>query len=262
MPPVILHPSHLTMFEGCAYQFELVHMKGFRKPPGFVAHIGSGVDESVNRNMLNKIEHDELMSVDELQEIARKALLARWDQEGVLLADDEKAKGEDRIKAESIDTTVRLAALHRNELAPMLNPAVVQDEWFVTLPGYDFCLSGTKDLVEADGSIDDLKTTDKTVAQAAESAFVQLTTYSLETWARTQKLPPKVRLHLLRRKIPKKNPPIEIYEGEPDYARFKPLLRRYQSMTRHIEAGLFQANGRHTWRCQPKYCGFYPCKNV
>lgn len=262
MERIVAHPSHLTSFELCAYRFYRTSILGERRPPGFVVPIGSSVNDAVDRDLQNKIDHGELLSVDEVQTISRDALVRRWDDEGVLLVGEEKEKGEAAMKAHAIEVTVRLATLHHNELAPLLQPQAVQVEWRMNLPSYSFDLSGCKDLVEIDESIDDLKTTDKALSAVADGAHAQMTTYAMETWARTKALPPKVRLHVVRRKIPKKSPPIEIIETVPDFKRFEPLLRRYESMAEHITAGRFHPNGRGTWTCQEKYCGFYPCKYV
>src|SRR6185436_4945942 len=87
-------------------------------------------------------------------------------------------EGLPKAKGAGIDKTVRLAELHATDVAPRLNPTVIQRKWTIELPNYPMDLTGWTDIEEGN-VVRDTKTTGKTPRVDEAHFSDQLTLYAL-----------------------------------------------------------------------------------
>src|SRR5688572_33095123 len=85
--------SQLDMLSKCGEQYRRRYVLGERLPPGVAMIVGGAVDKSVNANMTNKKDSGALLPIEQVQDTARDALNSEWERGGVVLQDDERARG-------------------------------------------------------------------------------------------------------------------------------------------------------------------------
>ena len=253
------HSSHIDTFESCQWLDYLVNFEGLRRPPGFALVVGGATHEPIEADMNNKKDKGELLTREEIMDIARDAVTHRWEKEGCRLVAEEKEKGNDKMKAEAVGLAISLADLHHEQLAPTIEPLHVEEPWVLELQGYPVDLAGRIDLQEKNGRLRDTKTSAKSPTAGQTDSMNQLTVYSLAAWKIPKfggKIPELAVDYLIKTKTPKS---VTEYTTRTK-GHFERLLRRLEIMIRVREAGNWYPTGRKTWKCCEKWCGFYPCK--
>lgn len=262
-----VHSSHIDTFESCQWLDRLVNFEGLRRPPGFALVVGGATHEPIEADMNNKKDTGELLTVEEIRDVARDAVTHRWEKEGCRLVAEEKEKGNDLMKKEAVDIAVSLATLHHNELAPAIEPWHVEEPWVLELKGYPIDLAGRIDLQEKPvngrraGRLRDTKTSAKSPTTGQTDSMNQLTVYSLAVWKIAKfggEIPELAVDYLIKTKTPKS---LTEYTTR-TRGHFERLLRRLEIMIRVREAGNWYPTGRKTWKCCEKYCGFWPCEHA
>jgi hypothetical protein len=113
------------MHNECGQRFYYRYVLGKRQPPGAFLIRGSAVDKSVTADLDNKIETDELLPDDIIEDIA--AEYVEKEKDSIELIDDEERKiGKEKVVAATKDEAVTLARLHHSGLAPTLKPFKTQ----------------------------------------------------------------------------------------------------------------------------------------
>lgn len=252
-----LHVSALNTISKCGAQFEKRYINGEKVPPSVPMIIGTATDKSVTADLGHKIETGgELLSDGDVQDIARDALTAEWEN-GVKVAEDDI---EDDIgsKGKAIDTSVALALLHHKDAAPAICPTHVQRSWVMDIEGLPIQLAGTIDIQEGMASIRDTKTSGKSPNKDAADVSLQLTTYALAVRQHDGAIPAAVALDFLVRTKKPKLVPLASKRTEAD---FPHLLERIYQVNRIIESGMFMPAPIDAWWCSAKWCGYHnTCK--
>lgn len=248
-----IHVSGLEMLSKCGEQFRRRYIEGEIIPPGVALVVGKSTHRSVARDLGNYIDKGELLSLEEIQDTARDALVSEW-QTGIRLDLDEQRVGIKKCRAEAIDKTVRLSTLHHREKAPYLKPTHIERPWVIEIPGYPLDLAGTLDIQEGSLCIRDTKTASKSPNKNEADHSLQLTAYALAVSVIDGIIIDSVALDYL---VDKKSPePVTLISrrGRED---FQVLLRRVERAIIAIEKGAFQPARESDWWCSPKYCGYY-----
>lgn len=250
-----LSHSALEMLSKCGEMYRRRYIEREKVPPGIALLVGRSVDESVNGNLTAKMSEGELLPLEQVRQIARDTLVTEWEQQGVALSDDEKAKGEAAVRGEAIDKSVGLAELHAAKVAPVLEPTDVQAKFEIELEGYGAVLSGVVDVVEGPTSLRDTKTASKTPSEDTAYLSDQLTIYALAGRVLRGEIPARLHLdYLVDTKVPK----VVHLETTRTEADFRPVLNRVETALKVIEAGAFvPANPSTSWWCSPRWCGFH-----
>lgn len=116
-----LHVSGIDMHNECGQRFYYRYVVGKKQPPGAFLIRGSAVDKSVTADLDNKIETDELLPDDIVEDIA--AEYVEKEKDSIELIDEEERKiGREKVIAATKDEAVTLARLHHSGLAPSLKP--------------------------------------------------------------------------------------------------------------------------------------------
>src|SRR5205809_8093913 len=88
-----LHISGINVMNECGKRFAFRYVLGIRRPPAVFMHIGSAVDESVTRDLQNKITTHELLPRTDVVDIAASTFEHRQAKEPIELEADDKKEG-------------------------------------------------------------------------------------------------------------------------------------------------------------------------
>lgn len=261
-----LHQSEMSSLEYCAYGFYLRKTLG-PKAPGIALSRGSATHVAIELNMRRKLDTGELAPLDEVEQAARDCVGQEFER-GIYLAPDErKAKAVEAWRDETVDAAVGLSSLHYHEVAPTVTPTHVERRWAVQVPGLSYDLAGQIDLQEvyrARPRVIDAKTSARTPSQAdidTGKYSLQFSVYGLAVKV-IDLLPPCFRLDGLVNL--KSGPKLVQLETHRTNEQYQALLDTVAAYVRQIELGDFPPNGRHSWKCCDKWCGYHEedCKYV
>ncbi len=247
----------------CGTQFEFRYVKNIRSEPGLAAVVGTGAHKSAEKNYLHKLETGELLSEEEVEQIARDATAERY-EDGVHLLPEEKSLP-DKGKGQAIDEAVVFARTHHRKVAPTVNPKSVERPWVVQINGLPFDLAGQFDVEEeetANGGtiavarerIRDLKTTRKSPSEADAHDSEQLTIYALAKKVVDGKLADELVLdYLVKLKSGTRHVTRPTVRTQED---LDVAVRRIANASQAIELGHFVPTDQSNWWCDPKWCGY------
>lgn len=246
-----LHATSLNI--QCGEAFRRRYLEGEIIPPGVAALVGSATDRAVTKNLQHKITtHGDLLPVEDVAETARDSVVAGW-QSGVKLDADEAALGPAVVKGHAADKAVRLAVLHAQQKAPVIQPTHVQRRWTLELRGFPVDLAGTLDIQEV-GSVRDTKTSAKAPSEFAAQTSMQLTAYHLAVGVIDGTPPASVSLDYL---VDTKQPKVITLTAVRDRGDYQALLNRVEMIAKAIETGTFLPVSPDHWMCTPKWCGYF-----
>lgn len=251
-----LHHTALNMLRRCGIQFVYRYVENSRKPPGIAALVGRGTHKAVEHDLKEKIATGKLLPDSVISDVARDGFYDAWES-GVHLSREEREDDVKKLKAKAVDQAVELAVLHHDEVAPMLNPELVETWWHMATDA-PFDLSGVFDVIETDGRVRDTKTKKATPSRTAAATSPQLSMYALARHVHGVTLPVQVALDtLVKTKTPKKD--IQLSERTADDLAVQE--RRIQRAFKVIESESFLPADPDDWACSERYCGwFQECK--
>lgn len=249
-----LHFSGLDKLWTCGEQFRRIYIEMERPTRGTYMAVGSGVDAAVNRNLENKILTGELLSVQEIKDVARDSAEIQWKVGDISLDADEVKLGLKQARADSIDKAVRLAELHAKDIAPNLKPTHVQRPWALELNGFPFDIVGTIDVQEGTESVRDTKTSGKSPNKDIADMSDQMTMYSLAIRTIDGVAPKAVALDYL---IDNKTPVAKTFTSDRSDDDFRTLLYRLENAAEVIQKQAFTPARPTDWVCSAKWCNFH-----
>lgn len=255
--------SQLNKLSQCGESYRRQYVLKQRQKASLSMIVGSAVDKSVTLNLDRKIMSGELMSVDEVREIAYQDFNTRLheelDGEGIMFKKSELEDGKQESIKEAEAKTIRLATMHAQIVAPKLSPVYVQRPLSIELPGYPFDLGGVIDIQELD-AVRDTKTKDKTPPEDAAFQEDQLTLYALLVMVCDGTIPQKLVLDCL---IDTKIPKYVARESTRVEEDFNPLLARIEAAYQALESGIFVPARESDWWCGEYSCSFWSsCRYV
>ena len=241
------------MYGQCPHRCEIVYYQGRRAAPGFALVRGTSTHAAIEANMRAKIETGLPSPREAIREIARDTVFSRIDQEGLALTKAEAARGLDRIRGEIVDSAVRLAALHYDELAPRITPLSIERRWALELPTRNVILTGRFD-VQVAGGLRDTKTKGKTPPIRAADLSDQLTMYAIAHHILEGSMPTYLSMDNL---IDIARPEVLVLETKRTEEDCRRFLLRLDAFLAAMRAGSFPPCPRDSWWCSSKWCGFY-----
>lgn len=255
-----LHQSSLDTLSACGIQFYRRYGLGEKLAPAVAMMVGTGVHASVRVNLEHKKDTGVMLSPDDVMDSARDEFVAEWNKTGPIETDEDVVVyGAAKVKAMGTDKAVRLAALHRQAIAPGIeDPTHLERQWVLDIEGFPYELAGAIDVTHRveDGKlyIRDTKTSGKTPNQNVAEESNQLSMYALALYRFEGSLPSGLALDYL---IDNKTPIAKTFKTTRDLSDFQPLMRRVEAATRIIESGNFMPAREDDWRCSKKFCGFW-----
>jgi len=244
--------TQLSTFERCGLQYLFRYVEKITIPPGVAMVKGAGVHGGAKANFEQKKEsHRDLpkghiieISVTEFERRAAK---------GVLLTPEEETVGYEKVLGQTKDSVVTLASIFADEVAPVYQPAYVEERHRIVVPDSEYDLMAIMDLATEDELVVDLKTGSKKKAAAEVQTSSQLTFYSLVYKKITGNLPRAVRLEVL---VDKKTPERQVLEGSRDLGHLQVLIARINRMVDAIAKGAFLPVEPSSFWCSKRFCGY------
>jgi hypothetical protein len=244
------------MLYRCGEQYRRRYGEGERLPPGIALVRGKSVHSANERNLVQKLETGELLSVAEVRDLAADS----FDKEvkgGGFVIDGEYAKMPVRKALDTAkDEAVDLSGLHAEQVAPSIQPTAIEVR--IELPpsqALEVPFISILDVIDDGTKIRDTKTTRKSPPSEAAHLSDQLTSQDLAYRARYHREPEELSLDYLVRTPSGKLTPSRLttHRSKADLGTF---LRRAQAALRMIEAEVFLPAPQDAWVCSERWCGY------
>ncbi|MDW7774581.1 MAG: hypothetical protein SCH71_16995 [Desulfobulbaceae bacterium] len=227
-------------------------------PPGIAAKIGTGVHKGAEINHLAKMQTGKDEPLDVVTDAARDGYIESLES-GVFFSHEELPRARTVI-AEGVDTVVSFAKLYHSEMAPRIQPALVEEKILMEVDDLPIPFSGIVDVYTTDKILPDIKTAGKSWSQADADSKLQPTLYRELIKFKTGEYPDKITFELF---IKTKTPKHALLETTRTREDFICLKRRASLMIQSINAGIFPPAEPGHWCCSPRWCGyFYTCKHI
>ena len=242
LPKDYISPTQINMYLRCPAQYYFRYILGMIIPPKSALTKGKAVHKGQEVNYKQKIETHEDMKLSDLQEVVATEF-------ETLAPETEWQPDEDPGKIK--DETISLASLYHTEIAPTVQPMLVEEEILIDIPGGK--LKGYIDLVDMQEYIRDTKTASRTPSQDVISKSLQLSAYALAYRKEMDREENGVKLDYL---VNTKTPKVVTLEGkrtEQDLQRFVSIATRVMDA---IQKGVFYPN-QDNFMCDEKNCGYW-----
>lgn len=264
-----LSASQIRMFLRCARQWAFRYIEHLIIPPNGLMKRGGSVHSTIEHNYQQKRETHTDLPTTFLKDWFAQNFEDEWTREEVRPREDEPPKGE--LK----DQGYALVEVYAKQLAPKVQPVLVEDKFDVELgkDDYGFRLSGKIDVVDSNNWIRDNKTASRTPNQNDVNLDIQLSTYSLARRMYLRKeagdlsalseeerqakikgmVEPKLTLDML---VLTKEPKLVVLETERTREGLAMHLNTIGNIAKSIRADAFPRNPTGWW-CSPKWCGYW-----
>jgi len=247
-----LHISGIGLLFNCAQAWYQRYILGRSIPPASALHIGTSLHKGVEADLMCVMEDGALADEDDLCSLVRDFAISRVNEEGVT-RDEGKTKEE--TVADIIDTSVQLAKVHHEQVAPSIKPKSLERGFVIDMEGkFPFDLAGMMDIVEVDNTLRDTKSSKRKPTQATVDDSIQMTSYRFALRALDGEAPPKIKMDYI---VKTKKPyaiTLETTRTDEDEQRF---LRVYEAACKQIEAECWSPCNPDHWLCNPKWCGYF-----
>ena len=248
-----ISPSQLDQYDKCQQQWYFRRTLG-PMPPGIALIKGVATHKAAEHNYRAKLESGEDLPVDVLKDVAATEFSGRLMAEGVTLHPEEQAKGKDVVIGQAKDSAVRLTEVYRYEVAPEVQPAIVEETVRIEIPRSNIALVGRIDVATTDGTIAELKTSGKRWNQDAADNLLQLSWYGMAYRHKTGNEPSGYRIDVLVDLV--KGPIRQPLTTTRTTRDLEVLLARINAMTAAMKTGVLTPAPMGAWWCSTKWCGF------
>jgi hypothetical protein len=250
--------SQLGMFQRCGEQWRRRYLEGEVTPPGIAARVGTGVHKAAEINFKAKMQTGEDLFLDAVLDAAAEA----YDQalaEGVFFAPDE-VSGAKIAMSQGKDDAVSLATLFRKQLAPAIQPRLVEHRMTLDIPGVALPVVMILDCYTEDRKLRDLKTSGKKWTEDKAHTSPQPTIYREGIKEATGEYPDELLFDVL---VNNKTPVLQTIPTTRTEEDLQILVRQFGIMTASIQAGIFAPAQSDHWCCSAKFCGYYfSCEHI
>ncbi len=247
-----ISPSQLDMYLRCGEQYRRRYVLGEKIPPGIALVKGSAVDAAANRDYEQKIDtHEDLP-----EGVLLEAAASGFDEAcagGVFFSPDE-AVAADRILGQAKDSAIGMTRAFRRDIAPRVQPQLVQPWVRIQLPMASHDLLGRLDVADADKVVRDLKTANRRKPEGEIHRSDQMTFYALGYRHLTGERPAGVAMDVV---IDTKVPSTQVLTSTRDEKDVAVFLHRVNAMLAGVKAGSFAPAPLGAWCCSPRFCGFW-----
>jgi len=246
-----LSQTMLNQWARCPEQFRRRWIEGETIPPGIAARVGTGLHKGAEVNHRAKIVtgKDEPLSV--IQDAARDGYVKAI-QHGVFLTQEEVPSAK-KLLSEGVDSTVRLAKLYRESLAPKVRPILIEKTVYLVEPSLPVPFRGVIDVVSEGGWLLDIKSADKKWTESRAENDIQATLYGELVRSETGKHPNRISFEIFT-KLKGEHQSLETTRTPEDY---RQLISRARLMLASIEAGIFPPATPGMSLCSRNWCGYW-----
>lgn len=260
--------SKIDTYTKCGIKYYLKYVKGISIPSSTPIILGQAVHHAFEKFFLEKLSGN-ILSVSDVLDIFSDKIDILFSEE-ILLSEEEKELGLDRVKGESKDAGVAAIKGYYNKRALNIEPFLVEQEFQVDLykvinelyiDDEDLYLDtqvklmGYFDLITAEKAIHDLKVKTYKPKKDEADKSQQLTLYTLAYKELLGEFPEKITLENII--LPGKGDNVAqviIQETTRTEEDIKRALRRTLRVIDGIKKGVYIPPDQSSWLCQ--YCGY------
>jgi len=244
--------SQINMYSRCGEQYRRRYIEGERVPPGIALHRGTGVHKGAEHNFSQKIESREDLPKAEIVDAAVAGFDDSLERGDLLLSREEKSKGKNVIVGDARDATARLAGVLADDLAPTLQPILVEERAEISIGPTN--LLGYIDLVTEDEVIHDLKTSAKSPVETDVAKSGQMTAYTGLYAAVFKRWPQGAAMDYL---VDTKTPKAVTIQTARTKEDVEAWLKVVEAVLNGIEAEIFLPAPEGSWACSERFCGYW-----
>lgn len=232
------------MYLRCPAQYKFRYIDGIILPPKSALTRGKAVHKGQEHNYQQKIETRKDVKLSEVQEVTA----ATFEE---LAPETEWEKDEDPGKIK--DETISLASLYHTEVAPTVQPILVEEKVTVEFDNTPYTLLGYIDVVDEKGFIRDTKAVSRTPSAEEATRSIQLTSYALaHRYLMGVPEAGVVLDYLVNNKTPKVVQ-LKATRTDEDIKRFLSILGR---VAEAISNNIFYPNPNN-FMCSERHCGYW-----
>jgi CRISPR/Cas system-associated exonuclease Cas4 (RecB family) len=241
--------SQINMYLKCPRQYEFRYIQGIKRPPSGALILGTVWHSTVEENYRQKIVTKDDLPLDHMQDFFADNWESKLEEEEI---DFESSP------ANLKDTGISVVEAHHKNIAPTVNPVLVEEKFRVSLgDNFPFDLLGFWDVVDEDEVVIDNKSYSKTKSQTDIDKDLQLTAYSLAYRLVTGKIEGGLRIDSVIKTKQPKTVQIKTTRTNQDC---EWLLELIENVAKGIMNEVFFPNP-NGWHCSPKWCGYWKeCK--
>lgn len=247
-----ISPSQLDMYLRCGEQYRRRYVLGEKIPPGIALVKGSAVDAAANRNYEQKVDSHEDLPESKLLEAAATGFEEACAR-GVFFAPEEAASAK-QVLGKAKDSAFGLTRAFRREIAPRVQPRLVQPWVRIQLPKSTHDLVGRLDLTDTNDYVRDTKTSGRRKPQDEIDRSDQMTFYAVGYRHLTGQRPAGVAMDVLVDSD--EGPLAQILTSARDQKDVHVFLHRVNAMLAGMKGGVFLPAPVGSWCCSPRYCGY------
>lgn len=241
LPQEHISVSQINMYLRCPAQYMFRYEQGIILPPKTPLTKGKCVHKGIEHNYSQKMDTFEDVKLEEVQDVVST--------EFEVAKTETDFEGEDPGKVK--DETISLASLYHKEVAPTVQPLMIEEKVEVEMG--DYKLLGFIDVVDSDGFIRDTKTASKTPSPGEADKSIQLTAYSMAYRTVMGFEEKGVKLdYLVNTKTPK-TVTLEAKRTEKDINRFLNIMN---NVANAISNKIYYPN-QTNYMCSEKMCGYW-----
>jgi len=241
------------MYLRCGEQYRRRYIEGEKIPPGIALIKGKSIHRGAEANHRQKIDSHEDLKKKDIVEIAVGEVESIKAEDGYSLTEEEQAIGAKKILGQVKDRIAVIAELYADEVAPTIQPTLVEESWRIELPG-SHDLFGIMDYCDDKEWIGDIKTAGRSKSQGDIDNNIQMTFYSLAYQNKFGHPPAGLRMDVL---VDKNVPAAQFLVSTRDKQDYQILLNKINIMLAGLKAGIFLPAAEGGWVCSKTYCGYW-----
>jgi len=256
-----ISPTMDAMFTGCPAQYYQRYVLGRKVPPGIALHMGTGLHKASEVNFVQKKTTREDLPKSVLEDAAEQGFKDRLEEEGVLLSQEEKGRAS-LLLEESRVKTIEMAGVLHEEVAPLIQPIEVEAEVEFTrenTPGIVY--RGRLDIADESQKLIDIKTSKARWGKDKGDGQNQPVFYMTGARESLNIDSDEFLFHIVTKA---KTPTHQLVSTTCDESDLIALEQRALVLQAMRAAGLFPPCDPESWRCSPKWCGYFlaGCKYI
>lgn len=261
--------SKIDTYTKCGVKYYLKYVKGIIIPSPTPVILGQAIHHAFEKFFLEKLSGN-ILSVSDVLDIFSDKIDSLFSEE-VLLSEEEKELGLDRVKGECKDAGVAAIKGYYTKRALEIEPFLVEQEFQVDLMkvindlyiddedlqlDIQVKLFGYFDLITSEKAIHDLKVKTYKPKKDEADKSQQLSLYTLAYKELLGEFPEKITLEniVLPGKLEKTPAQVIIQETKRTEEDIKRALRRTLRVINGIRKGVYIPPDQSSWLCQ--YCGY------
>lgn len=240
-----LSVSQINTYLRCPLQYYFRYVRGIIIPPKAVLVLGGSVHKALEHNYRQKVKSHKDLKVKEVLECFDQAFKDR--------EKEVEWKKETEKKEEFKSQGMKLLEKYQEEIAPTIQPLIVEQKYEIRLEGLNQTFLAFLDLIDMAKVINDHKTTMRTPSFISSDHNIQLIAYSMVYRTETEEIELKSRVHYL---VKTKEPKIVALEKKVSNREIQRFLKTVSSVAKAINEENFYPNP-HNFMCTNTGCGYW-----